>query len=185
MYKLEDITLQALSDLLTVVVVSDTSIKNHVTTSIAHVHVYGSLVIKTIHHTVNIMSTKAKLFVIRCDINQASHLLNTKRIVVISDSIHMAKIVFDSSVHPYQIYSADISYKLRKLIVDKETKKFNLILILLCKYFWDFSRKNKCDNILNVWKMHFQASDDKGQHFLKLCDDNIQPITLSIAKSRL
>ena len=34
--KLEDITLQALSDLLTVVVVSDASIKNHVTTSITH-----------------------------------------------------------------------------------------------------------------------------------------------------
>ena len=121
----------------------------------------------------------------------------------------MAKFFFDSSVHPYQIYSVAISYKLRKflkrsvdnsiefcncsshcnwglhLIVDKETKKFNLILILLCKYFWDFSRKNKCDNILNIWKMHFQASDDKGQHFLKLCDDNIQPITPSIAKSKL
>ena len=33
--------------------------------------------------------------------------------------------------------------------------------------------------------MHFQASDDKEQHFLKLCDNNIQPITPSIAKSRL
>ena len=131
------------------------------------------------------MLTKAKLFVIICGINQASHLPNTKRIVVISDSIHMAKNFFDSSVHSYQIYSAAISYKLRKLIVDKETKKFNLILIPLCKYFWDFSRKNKCDNILNVWKMHFQASDDKGQHFLKLCDNNIQPITLSIAKGGL
>ena len=34
-------------------------------------------------------------------------------------------------------------------------------------------------------KIHFQASDDKGQHSLKLCDDNIQPITLSIAKGKL
>ena len=33
--------------------------------------------------------------------------------------------------------------------------------------------------------MHFQASDDKGWHFLELCDDNIQPIILSIAKDRL
>ena len=183
--KLEDITLQALSNLLTVVVVSDTSIKNHVTTSIAYVHIHSSLVIKTIHHIVNIMLTKAKLFVIECGINQASHLLNTKRIVIISDFIHMAKFFFDSSVHLYQIYLAAILYKLRKLIVDKETKKFDLILILLCKYFWDFSRKNKCDNILNVLKIHFQASDDKGQHSLKLCDDNIQPITLSIAKGKL
>ena len=48
------------------------------------------------------------------------------------------------------------------MIVDKETKKFDLI-----------------------WKMCFQAPDDKGQHFLELCDDNIQSITLSIAKGRL
>ena len=89
--KLEDITLQALSNLLTVVVVSDTSIKNHVTTSITYVHIHSSLVVKTIHHIVNIMLTKAKLFMIRCGINQASHLLNTKRIVIISDFIHMAK----------------------------------------------------------------------------------------------
>ena len=78
--KLKDITFQALSNLLTVVVVSDTSIKNHITTSIAHVHVHGSLVIKTIHHIVNVMSTKAKLFVIRCGINQAFHLPNTKEL---------------------------------------------------------------------------------------------------------
>ena len=98
----------------------------------------------------------------------------------------MAKFFFNSSVHPYQIYSVAISYKLRKflkrsvdnsiefcncsshcnwglhLIVDKETKKFNLILILQYKSFWYFSRENKCDNILNIWKMYFQASDDKG-----------------------
>ena len=69
LYKLEDITLQASSDLLIVVVVSDVSIKNHVTTSIAHVHVYNSPVVKTIHHIVNIMLTEAKLFVIRYSIN--------------------------------------------------------------------------------------------------------------------
>jgi len=81
LYKLEDITLQALSDLLTVVVVSDASIKNHVTTSIAYVHIYGSPVIKTIYHTVNVMSTKTKLFVIRYGINQASYLPNTKELL--------------------------------------------------------------------------------------------------------
>ena len=33
--------------------------------------------------------------------------------------------------------------------------------------------------------MHFQAPDNKGQHFLELCDDNIQSITLSVAKGGL
>ena len=67
--KLKDITLQASSDLLIVVVVSDASIKNHVITSIAYVYVYSSPVVKTIHHVVNIMLTEAKLFVIRYGIN--------------------------------------------------------------------------------------------------------------------
>jgi len=68
------------------------------------------------------------------------------------------------------------------LTVDKETKKFNLIPILPCKSSWDFSRKNKCNNILNVCKIHFQASDNKGQHVLELCNDDMQLITPSIAK---
>jgi len=33
--------------------------------------------------------------------------------------------------------------------------------------------------------MRFQAPDDKGQYFLKLCNDNIQSIILSIAKGGL
>ena len=99
--KLKEIILYTSSDLLIVLVVSDTSIKNHVATSIAHVYVHGSPVIKTIHHAVNIISTKDKLFVIRCSINKASHLLNIKRIVIISDSIYIAKIIFNSLVHLY------------------------------------------------------------------------------------
>ena len=103
-----------LSNSLTVIVVSDASIKKHVTILIAHVHVHGSPVVKTIHHIVNIMSMEAKLFVIRCSINQATYLLNIKRIVIILDSIHAAKRIFDSSIYPYQIHLAAIFCELRK-----------------------------------------------------------------------
>ena len=157
LYKLEETTLYALFNPLTVVIVLDASIKNIVTTSIAHIYVYSSPVVKTIHYTVNITLTKAKLFAMRCGINQASHLLNIKRIVIISNSIHTAKKFFDSSGHPYQIHSVAISCKLKEffrrginnsikfwdcsshynwglyLIIDKETKKFNLIPIFPCK----------------------------------------------------
>jgi len=174
LHKLKEITLQASSDLLTVIVVLDASIKKHIVTSIAYIHVHGSPVVKTIHHAVNITSTEAELFIIRCCINQATHLLNIKRIIIISDSIHVAKRIFNSLSHPYQIYSVAISCKLREffkrninnsikfwncsshcnwdlhLIIDKETKSFNPIPILLCRFSWDFSRKNKCDNILNA-----------------------------------
>ena len=101
LHKLEKITLQVLSDLLTVIAILDTSIKKHVTTSIAHVHIYGSPVVKTIHHAVNVTSTKAELFAIKYNIDQVTYIPNIKRIViifvVISDSIHIAKKIFDSS----------------------------------------------------------------------------------------
>jgi len=42
-------------------IVTDTSIKNNVATSIAYIHVCNKPVIKTIHYTVNIMTTEAKL----------------------------------------------------------------------------------------------------------------------------
>ena len=57
---------------------------------------------------------EAKLFVIRCSINQATYLLNIKRIVIILDSIHAAKRIFDSSIYPYQIHLAAIFCELRK-----------------------------------------------------------------------
>ena len=47
---------------------------------------------------------------------------------------------------------------------------------------WDYSRKIKCDNILNTWKMTFQASDGKGRQFLNLLDDNFNVIEPSYAK---
>jgi len=58
--------------------------------------------------------------------------------------------------------------------VSSDTKSFNLISLLLNKYFWDFSKKLESNNILNTWKMTFQASDLKRRNFLELVDsDNI------------
>ena len=75
---LDNIILQALLDLYLVVVVIDASIKNQVATSISHIHIHDNPVIKAIHHIVNIMSTEAELFTIRCGINQATYLPNVK-----------------------------------------------------------------------------------------------------------
>ena len=102
-----------LSDLHSVVVL-DASIKNHVVTFISYVYSHDSPVIKTIHHTVNVLSTEAELFVIRCSINQATCLPNINCIFVIMDSIHTANRIFDFLLYLYQIYSAVISYKLKE-----------------------------------------------------------------------
>ena len=69
-------------------IVMDTSIKNNVTTSITYIHVCNKLIIKTTHYAVNIMTTEAELFAIRCSINQATNISNIAQIIIIIDSLH-------------------------------------------------------------------------------------------------
>ena len=90
------------------------SIKNQVATFIAHVHIHNSSVIKIIYYTINITSTKAELFAIRCGLNQAIQLSNIECIVVITYSIHVAKKIFDSLIHPYQVQTLVISKEIRE-----------------------------------------------------------------------
>jgi len=178
------------------IVASDASIKNNVATSITHIHMVDKPLIRTVHHAVNIMSTEAELFAIRCGINQTLYFNNISKTIVITDSIHVAHKIFDSLAHPYQILLAAIlsdlcvffnshinnsiefwecpsclNWQLHEK-VDKKTKAFNFTPLLLCKNSWNFSKKNESDDILNAWKMMFQASNFKGNYFLDLLDDN-------------
>jgi len=106
---LDNITIQALLDSHSVVIVSDASIKNQVATFISYIHNHDKSVIKTKHHVIRVTSMEAELFTIRCGIIQATCLSHVNQIVVITDSIHAAKKIFDSSVHPYQLQSVLIS----------------------------------------------------------------------------
>ena len=203
MCKLNKLILQASVNPRTAVIVSNASIKNQVAMSIAHIHVHDNPVIKTLHHAINVTSTEAELFAIRCGLNQATQLNNIEHIIVIMDFIHAAKRIFNSSIYPYQVQTLSISKELREFfkrdyhnsiefwecpsqdkwflhnIVDKE---FNLIPIFPCKSSWQFSWKTKCDEILNTWKMTFQASDAKGRNFLELLDDDSNIIELTYFK---
>ena len=106
--KLNNLVLQALSDPQSVIIVTDASIKSQVTTLISYIHYHDRPIIKTLHHTVNVMTTKAELFTIRCGINQAIHLFNIKKIFVVTDFIHTAKKIFNLSSYLYQSQSAAI-----------------------------------------------------------------------------
>jgi len=57
-----------------------------------------------------------------------------------------------------------------------------LLSLLSYKKSWEFSKKSKCDDIVNVWKMTLQASDLKGNQFLDLLDDNNNIIKPSYVK---
>ena len=83
-------------------IVTNASIKDNIATSVAHVHQANSPLIKTVHHTMFITSSEAELFTMRYEINQACNKDNISKIIIITDSIHSVKYIFDSSLHPLQ-----------------------------------------------------------------------------------
>ena len=107
-YQLDDMVLESSLFPSTTIIVSDVSIKNNVATSISYMHINNKPLIKMIHHVVHITSTEAELFAIRCNINQAMNFNNVFKIIVVTNSIYVAKIFFELSVHPYQVQSAAI-----------------------------------------------------------------------------
>ena len=57
--------------------------------------------------------------------------------------------------------------------------------MLPSKLSWDFSRKKECDDLINIWRMTFQASDFKSNNFLDLVDSDNNLLNLSYIKSGL
>jgi len=72
---------------------------------------------KTIHHAVHVTSTEAELFAVRCGINQITDSDNISKIIVITDSIHVAHKIFNLSVHLYQVQSIAILSDLCKFFI--------------------------------------------------------------------
>ena len=100
--------------LLQTLPLSDASIKNDIATSISHIHQANHPLIKTVHHTAFVTSLEVELFAIRCSINQACNKEGISKIIVITDSIHVMKIIFNNSLHPYQSHSMAILSKLHQ-----------------------------------------------------------------------
>ena len=58
---LDEVVFNASINSHSTIIISDVSIKNNIVTSIAYVHSYNLLVIKTIYHVTNIISIEAEL----------------------------------------------------------------------------------------------------------------------------
>ena len=69
--KLNDIALNVSFYSNLFIVVSNASIRNNIATSIALIYLHSNSVKKTLHHTIGITFSEAKLFIVRCTINQA------------------------------------------------------------------------------------------------------------------
>ena len=69
---------------------------------------------------------EAELFTIKCSINQVCTKEDVSKIVIVTDSIHAMKKIFDSKSHPYQPHTTAILSKLRLFF---NTKQENFIVV--------------------------------------------------------
>ena len=116
--QLNNMVIELSLSLFTAIVIIDASIKNDITTSISHMHIFNCPLTKTIHHVVFVTSTEAKLFAIRYSINQVSTKKDISKIIVVTDSIHAAKKIFDLLLHLYQIHVVAILNEIRKFFIN-------------------------------------------------------------------
>jgi len=88
--QLDNITIKSSSNLSHALIITDASVKNNIATSISHIHIRDEPITKTLYHAVNVTSTEAELFTIRCGVNQATNFSGIFKIIVVSDLIHAA-----------------------------------------------------------------------------------------------
>ena len=112
-HDLDNITISTFNNLHISMVLLDARIRNNIAIFISHIYSHNKPIIKTIHHVVNVTTTKVKLFAIKCRINQTIGISDIKCIIIVTDSLHATKKIFDISMHPCQIHSTVISQELR------------------------------------------------------------------------
>ena len=110
--ELDEMVLQISSSLSMALVITDASIKNDIATSISHIHLANHPLIKMVYHTMFITSTEAELFAIRYSISEACIKEGVLKIIVVTNSIHAVKKIFNSKLHPYQSHTMAILSKL-------------------------------------------------------------------------
>ena len=99
--KLENIYKNSTNCYDTVLIISDASVKNNITTLVSYIWRKHKIIMKTIHHVMNATSTEAELFAIRCGISQASQIQGVTCIVIVTDTILAAKRIFDIFLYLY------------------------------------------------------------------------------------
>ena len=98
--------------------------------TILYIHLANHLLTKTIYHVAFVTSTEAELFVIKCGINHTYIKENVFKIIVITDSIHVAIKIFNTALHPYQSHAVAILSKLRHFFASNQYNSIE---------FWEYS----------------------------------------------
>jgi len=81
--KLNSIYENSLIDQNTILIISDPSVKNNVATLVLHIYRGQDIIAKTIHHAINVTSTEAELFAIRCSINHTTQIQDIVHIIIV------------------------------------------------------------------------------------------------------
>ena len=160
----------------TIIIVTDTSTKRGIyAVSVAHGWQNKSLVFNLEYTALNVTSSEAEIFAIRCGINKATTLEEINQIIVIMDSIQCAQKLFDTSNHSLQGHTIATSHCLRAFFkknpansihfwdcpsddrwplhhkVDTQTKSLQLPIQHPNKESWDYCQKSECDDLISIW----------------------------------
>jgi len=79
------------------------ALKNNITMSIAYIYSDSNIITKTIYYTVNITLTEIELFAIRYRINQVIQVTDISHIIAVTNTIYLARCIFNLLSHSYQI----------------------------------------------------------------------------------
>ena len=101
-HQLDCLAIESSSNLSHALIITDASIKNNITTFISHIYIHNKPLTKTLYHAVNITSTEAEIFAIRYSINKATNSISISKIIVVTNSIHTARKIFDPFSYPFQ-----------------------------------------------------------------------------------
>jgi len=183
-----------------VIVTSDASIKNNVTTSISHIHSCSSPIKKTLHHAINVTMTEAELFAIKCGISQVIQVPDIFCIIIIMNSIHVALFI---SINHSQLLSSRSSdyFSTNNPIIPLSSgivlakisdgfiywlimtqKSSTSLLYIPAKHHGTLYKKEECNSYIKNWQILFLTSNLKEKHFLDLLDDKHNTIVPSYVK---
>ena len=100
--QLDALVIESSTSSSTALVITDASVKNNVVSSIAHIHVCNMPMVKVLHNAVNITSLEAEFFALKCGINHTTLSHEISKIIIVTDSIHVTRNIFDPSSHMLQ-----------------------------------------------------------------------------------
>jgi len=115
------------------------------------------MIVKNIHHAMNVILSEAEHFAIRCGNNYTFQLQDILCIVIVTDIIPAARKIFDSNIHPQQLHSVAISQDLKMFFIGIVQVTSNSSLIL-----WSIRSQNDFRlSLLSLSSLHGSLVEKK------------------------